>query len=78
MTSGIKSISVSRTMTSTETWTLLLNEDNEYHILRLIDAYKDKVITKDELFYEVGEAKGATSDEHISNEKFAMLINREV
>lgn len=77
MSNNIKSISVKRKMTSTEIWTLPLNEDNKERYFHLASNLKHKRMTMEDFFYEIGEADGATADENISNEKFTMQLNRE-
>ena len=78
MSNDIKSISLTRKMTSTETWTLLLNEDNKEHYFHLVSNLKKHRMTMEDLFYDIGEAAESTSDEKISHEKFTMTLNREV
>lgn len=73
----IKSISVTRKMTSTETWVLPLDKDNKEHYFHLVSNLKHLRMTLEDLFYDIGEAEGSISDEKITNEKFTMHLNRE-
>lgn len=77
MSNNIKSISIKRKMTSTETWTLPLTKDNKERYLHLVSNLKHKGITMEDLFYEIGEAEGAVSNEKVSHEKFTMTLDRE-